>query len=315
MNRNAYIDRCLSELAKERARAQALAYSNLSKARSNSEFIEKDRQEKELSFQLGKLKAYGQKSAEIERELESIRKDKLRLLNEMNIDPSSLEPKYSCKKCNDLGYYNGGLCDCLRKRLNALLIKECGAGKDKLSDFKDFNEKIITDETQKTQLLKLKKKFEDLASSFPASSPKFMVISGKAGVGKTFLTECLAKALIDRSFLVSFVSAFGMNNMFLNYHTTFDEQKSSYINALIDPDVLVIDDLGTEPILKNVTREYLLVVLSERSRLNKLTVITTNLSPAEILSRYNERIFSRLCNKRESFLAQIEGKDLRLVKL
>ncbi len=314
MNRNAYIEKCLSELAKERARAQAIAFSNLEKAKKNSDFVALDRKEKDLSFRLGKLRAYSKNTLDAEKELGEVKAQKLKILKTMNIDPSSFEPKYSCKKCNDLGYVNGGICDCLKKRLNAMLIKDFGSGKDKLSDFKDFNEKIIRNDTQKSQLLKLKKKFEDLASTYPASSPKFIVISGKPGVGKTFIVECLAKALIDRNFLVSFVSAFGMNNLLLSYHTSFDDQKQTYMNALLDPDVLIIDDLGTEPILKNVTREYLLVLLSERSRLNKLTITTTNLSPAEILARYNERIFSRLCNKRESFLAQIEGNDLRLLK-
>ena len=103
-----------------------------------------------------------------------------------------------------------------------------------------------------------------------------------------------------------------MNNLFLSYHTTFDDQKQNYIDALLEPDVLFIDDLGTEPVLKNVTKEYLYLLLSERTNNNKLTVITSNLELDAILSRYNERIFSRLCNKRESFVAKIEGKDLRL---
>ena len=76
--------------------------------------------------------------------------------------------------------------------------------------------------------------------------------------------------------------------------------------------MLIVDDLGTEPIFKNVTKEYLYLLLSERSRLNKLTVISTNLGPQELMNRYNERIFSRLFNKRESLNYQINGKDIRL---
>ena len=103
--------------------------------------------------------------------------------------------------------------------------------------------------------------------------------------------------------------------MFLSYHTTNgNEQKNAYLNALIDPDCLIIDDLGTEPMLKNVTKEYLYLILSERSRDDKMTIITTNLTPNELLARYNERIFSRLFNKREGFAAQISGTDLRLSK-
>ena len=140
----------------------------------------------------------------------------------------------------------------------------------------------------------------------------FIVISGKTGVGKTFITKCLAFELINKGFIVLFVSAFEMNKLMLSYHTSFDQNKQSYLDALIDPDVLIIDDLGTEPILRNVTIEYLYVVLSERSRLGRLTVITTNLDGTGILNRYNERIFSRLINKNESIFIKIEGDDLRI---
>ena len=60
-----------------------------------------------------------------------------------------------------------------------------------------------------------------------------------------------------------------MNNLFLSYHTSFGAEKSSYLDTVLDPDVLVIDDLGTEPILKNVTLEYLYLILSERSENTK----------------------------------------------
>lgn len=95
----------------------------------------------------------------------------------------------------------------------------------------------------------------------------------------------------------------------------FPEQKQSYFNALIDPDVLILDDLGTEPLLKNVTLEYLYIILNERSRLGRLTVITTNLNIEGILKRYKERIFSRLLNKHESLAVYIDGEDLRLNKI
>jgi len=139
-------------------------------------------------------------------------------------------------------------------------------------------------------------------------------LSGKTGVGKTFLTECIASEIIDGGHIVSFVSAFGMNNLFTSYHTTYDSSKPTFLSTLLDPDLLIIDDLGTEPIFKNITKEYLYLILSERSRQNKLTIISTNLDPIELMSRYNERISSRLFNKRESLLLQINGSDIRLNK-
>lgn len=312
MNRNSVTQKCLQILAAKRAKAQAVAYANQTRARQDSQYAALERQERELVMQLGKLKAYGQSSREKEAELEHLREEKTEVLKKLGLSAADLEPSYSCKLCGDVGFRAGGMCKCLRDLVTKTITQECGAGKQVLSDFKDFNADLAKDPEHHKQLLKLKKRFEEFASAFPDGTPKFVVLSGKTGVGKTFIVECLAKAIIDKGYLVSFVSAFGLNNLFLSYHTTFDEQKQSYLNALIDPDMLVIDDLGTEPLLKNVTKEYLYLILSERSRLNKMTCITTNLDAGELLSRYEERVFSRLFNKRESFSAQILGTDLRL---
>lgn len=315
MNRNQILQICKDEIAALRAKAQGTAYLNLLKARENLLFAKVERDEKFLTYEIGKRKAFGFSVTHLQAELNKIESRKEEALKEIGMTLSDLEPQYTCKICNDLGYTNTGLCSCLKTRMNNRIVKECGAEHGTLNDFSAFNANIAKNEGHKKQLLQLRKKFEMIAEAYPNSAPKFILLSGTTGVGKTFLTECLAKELINKNYLVSFISAFGMNNMFLSYHTTNgNEQKNAYLNALIDPDCLIIDDLGTEPMLKNVTKEYLYLILSERSRDDKMTIITTNLTPNELLARYNERIFSRLFNKREGFAAQISGTDLRLSK-
>jgi len=312
MNRKEILQVCEKELALSRAKAQNLAYNNLQQAMQSQEYASLEKEERALVYEIGKLKAFKQNYQNKQTKLEEIRENKIKALQDIGLTKEDLQPKYSCKNCNDIGYKNSEMCSCLKTRINQLMIKESGAGKEQLNDFSNFNADIASKPEHKEQLLKLKKKFEIFADNYPKNTPHFIVLSGKAGVGKTFLTECLAKSLIDKGYLVSFISAFGMNNMFLAYHTTFNEEKQNCLNPLLDPDVLVIDDLGTEPILKNVTKEYLHLLLSERAIANKLTIVTTNLEPLQTLARYNERIFSRLFNKRDSFLSQIIGSDLRI---
>ena len=119
------------------------------------------------------------------------------------------------------------------------------------------------------------------------------VFYGKCGVGKTFLAECIANEL-QKKFDVLYLNSFELNNLFIKYHTAPLEEKNFYFSSLINSDLVIIDDLGTEPIYNKVTLEYLYLFLSERTKNNKPFIITTNLSPKEILARYGERIFARI---------------------
>lgn len=312
MDKKQIIQTCIQEISALRVKEQNISISNLMDARKIPEYKELEKQERTLTFEIGKLNAENIKTDDKEKSLKVIKQKKEHILLKNGIDPSSIFPKYSCKLCQDTGFNGNVYCSCLQNKIREKILQNCGVTKNNLHSFKQFSLENVKDEKQKKQLEKIRIKFEEISENFPNINCNLILISGKTGVGKTFISECLATNLIERGFVVSVVSSFGMNNILLSYHTCFDEQKQSYLGTLIDPEVLIIDDLGTEPILRNVTLEYLYVILSERSRRGKLTVITTNLSPTGILDRYNERIFSRILNKKESLCIQIEGQDLRI---
>ena len=119
---------------------------------------------------------------------------------------------------------------------------------------------------------------------------------------------------MERSRVVLFTTAFNLNNSLLNYHVTFDSKRQDIIAPYLDTEVLIIDDLGTEPILKNVTKEYLYLIINERMLNHLPTILTTNLEMQDILVNYGERIFSRLVNKKTSIALNLDGEDLRLKK-
>ena len=122
----------------------------------------------------------------------------------------------------------------------------------------------------------------------------------------------ISKKLLSKNISVMFLTAFALNNLFLKFHTTFDSSKSSILEQVLGCDVLIIDDLGSEPKYKNVTEEYMYLVTNERLSKNQSTIITTNLGLEGVLSRYGERTFSRLCNKQNSIILEIENSDIRL---
>ncbi len=133
-------------------------------------------------------------------------------------------------------------------------------------------------------------------------------------MGKTYLLHGVVKESLQKNKFVVYTSAFNLNKDFLSYHCAKLEDKDEILSNYLNCDILCIDDLGTENILKNVTNEYLFLILNERLIKNKATVITTNLTLTQILEVYDERIYSRLKDKKSSIVVNITGEDIRLMK-
>ena len=180
---------------------------------------------------------------------------------------------------------------------------------DNLHTFENADFELFDD---KDKIKKTYDKIECWCDKFEQSDYKNLLLSGKTGVGKTYIVESICNKLIKKDAFVCFLSSFALNNMFLKFHTTFDDSKGKILDSVLNCDALIIDDFGTEPKYKNVTEEYFYLILNERLCNNKRTIITTNLSLEGILEKYGDRVFSRICNKRNSLLLRIENNDLRL---
>ena len=219
-----------------------------------------------------------------------------------NIDQSKMTPKYDCLICNDTGVAGGRICKCLTKELNLQLSLRASSQ----SEFKSFDDckKEIMDDID----LKACEWVKTWCLRYPNITKTNINIMGGAGCGKTFLLECVANELIKKGIVVYFKTAFELNELARLYHMGKSYEFSDCLNA----DVLLIDDLGTEPILKNVTKEYLYNLINARQINNRPTLISTNLSLDNILDRYDERIFSRLANKNLSTTIQLVSSDKRL---
>ncbi|MBQ8468475.1 MAG: ATP-binding protein [Clostridia bacterium] len=313
MNKQEIINNLNLQYSLRRSAAQERSYANLLRARKNPNFASLELQVRELSFEIGKLQSQdNQKEAYAKRVQIAALKVKMGdELAKMHMNKYDITPNYQCKICNDTGRVKGGYCECYKRELYQALLDASGS-KKQLADFADFEDNISLNEEQNKQRKQIKSIFEKWVKDYPNVKTKTFVIQGGTGVGKTFLTECLANEMIKKGYLVSFISAFGLNNNFLKYHSTFDSSKQTYFEVLTEPELLVIDDLGTEPLLQNVTTNYLTALLSDRLDAGKATIITTNLEPKEILSRYEERVFSRLENKDTSKMFKLIGDDLRL---
>ena len=141
-----------------------------------------------------------------------------------------------------------------------------------------------------------------------------MLLTGKTGSGKTYLLTACANLCADNNRSVLLLTAYTLGGMFLDAHLSDHATNQAIMDSLVDVDVLLIDDLGTENIYKNVTAEYLFSMLNERIARKKQTFVSTNLSLTDIRERYDERIFSRLVDQSTAFVAELTGNDKRIKK-
>ena len=308
MNKSQIINKAKTIIAQNKQRAEDTASANLAKAKQNVAFDTNSRNLDNLELQIAKIEFEG-KDAKTENELlKVLQKERKSILQTLKMQESDFTPNYSCKKCNDTGVVNNKYCSCLDIEINKILTQDLGLNIYKSHTFDSCDQKFL----ENNNLTKEYKTLNTWVNKFPTSKYKNFVFVGPAGGGKTYLTECIANALINKQVVTNFVTAFNLNNLMLKYHTTFDETKDNILDGYINCPVLIIDDLGTEPILKNVTKEYLYLILNERIINDRSTIITTNLSPDGIIDRYGERIFSRMFNKQNCLKINFEKGDLRI---
>lgn len=285
----------------KRYRAQEKCDEFIAKLCENKEFNELYSKYNQL--QLENLKTeFENKKQELSLEIKNLQNKIDNFLQVNNIDKKNLQPQYDCKICNDTGIRNGKICDCLLSELN----KKISALSSSQSEFKNFAmlNKNIMDEND----IKASEWLKMWCLRYPHTTKLNVNIIGGAGSGKTFLLECVANELINKNVAVCYKTAFELNELARLYHMG----KSYAFGDCLNADILLIDDLGTEPVLKNVTKEYLYNLINVRQVNNKPTFITTNLSLDNILTRYDDRIFSRLGNKNLATNIQLTSKDKRV---
>ncbi|MCH5154340.1 MAG: ATP-binding protein [Clostridiales bacterium] len=237
-------------------------------------------------------------------ELDKAREELAVHAKRLGITKQMIEPPPRCKICNDTGYADGKYCKCVIKRV-------IEADKENLVlPQVDF---YAAKKTAPKAIAKLYTKAEKYINEFPNNEKPFFIILGSAGTGKTMLAAGVATEMISRGAATVTVSAFDMVKRAKDYHTQFAiEDYRDLFTPMLECDLLVIDDLGTETVLKNITREYFYTIVNERWLRRRNTVITSNLSPNDLINRYGEAVFSRLCDKTKADTFIVAAKNARI---
>ncbi|OQB25423.1 MAG: Primosomal protein DnaI [Firmicutes bacterium ADurb.Bin182] len=264
-------------------------------------------------FQMGLISAAsGDPAAAREKALSEIQRlNKLEedILLKLGYEKDHLEPRYRCSMCSDTGFLGNVIqkpCSCYLKRLSARDFASSNLNSGE--SFENFDLNIFKDLRQRSLMKNAKALCEQYANGLPDSTEtKNLLLMGKTGLGKTYLVNCIAHRAFQRNVHVIKLTGYNLIGRVLK-----SIREGTNIEDVMNVPVLCIDDLGTEPMMTNITREYIFSILNERLNAGLNTVVATNLSYDDILDRYEERVFSRLISLRYCKVLMLEGEDVRL---
>ena len=266
---------------------------------------------------LNRFKKFGE-NAELPNAMAVMNQRIAEILQENGLPANALEPVYTCAACKDEGYVydpSRQMCACMRRELNQRMLGELGLGGTG-NTFESFDEELFSDEeidsgdgySQRKHALLARNVCLDYAESFPDTATPNLLLSGKSGLGKTFLLQAIAHRLVERDVMPVYTSAYHLLEV---ARKAYFENSSEKLAEMMNARVLLIDDLGTEPMLQNVTIEQLFNLINERQLNRRHTVISTNLTMAELKERYTERIASRLMDESSWRRLVFTGSDVR----
>lgn len=315
-------DELLRDYDQKRLRARHLYDEKLNNVYSKVPRIKEiDDTISSLSVSTAKKLLFSSESSldDYKKELNALRAEKESLLIN-NFPKDYLSYEYECNDCHDTGYIDNKKCHCLKEKIINILYEQSNLNETlKKENFSNFNLRLYApDHTDKvtglnaldniTQVVKTSRDFID---NFDSEFNN-LLIYGATGVGKTFLSNCIAKELIDKSKSVVYLSAISLFEILAN--STFDKNDfyaKEQRNNIFDCDLLIIDDLGTE-LVNSFSASSLFNCLNDRFLNNRSVIISTNLSLAQLRDTYSERVFSRITSNYK--LLKIFGDDLRIKK-
>lgn len=288
------------------------------------EFKALDESVSALSVQHGKRLLNGDTQAvdALKKEMAVLRKSKQELLCSCGFPADYLEPIYECEDCHDTGYIGNQKCHCFKKAVCDILYEQ--------SNLKEILQRENFDTFQldyyplnyletksghtypaRTMMADTLATCKEFVHTFPENHGN-LFLYGDVGVGKTFLSNCIARELIEGGFSVIYFSAPTLFNTIAQ--GTFDKNNPNAKDIqeyIYDCDLLIIDDLGTEFTNNFIVSKFFSCV-NERLLNKKSTVISTNLSLDSLADLYTERAFSRITSNYT--MLKLIGDDIRIKK-
>ena len=265
---------------------------------------------------------------ELNENINHLKEEKNKILKSLNIENDYFEPRYECKLCKDTGYitnkdYTTTMCSCLKQKLYDEQYNKANISNLDTQNFNNFSDLLYSDKVDENKyrtnisprenINLIKDICQKFIDNFDDKNQKNLLFTGNTGLGKTFLSSCIANEIIKKGKNVLYQTAPVMLDSIIDYR--FGKSNSTNILAsILNVDLLIIDDLGTECMNNMKFTEMFNIINTRLLNQNKITktIISTNLSLKELYANYDERIVSRIVGNYD--ICYFFGDDIRFKK-
>ena len=253
-------------------------------------------------------------------EMADLKEQKEILLKSAGYPADNMEMHYLCPDCHDTGYVDGKKCHCFRKAQMKLLYAQSNIEEVvRQENFRTFSFDFYDDEqiipglgkTARQHMGQVVELCQRFIHRFGQEKGNIL-FTGSTGVGKTFLTNCIARELMDQYYSVIYLSSNDLFDVFSkSKFGSWDDDMQDMYDYVLECDLLIIDDLGTE-LNNSFTSSQLFYCINERLLRKKGTIISTNLSFNVLRDSYTDRVASRIISHYET--VPLYGDDIRIKK-
>ncbi len=257
------------------------------------------------------MRLIGGENVEVLRsETEVLTEERARLLQATGYDADYDVPKFECTDCNDGGYCGLKLCQCIKNMLSSENYQKSTLAGGLISKtFDNFSLEYYAEGNEKQQMEVVLNVCKKYAENFPRFDSAGLLFLGGTGLGKTHLSAAIANSIASRGMSVLYESA---QQIFDTVDAVrFNRMDISERKKYESCSLLIIDDLGAECITQ-YSVSAITSLIDMRIVNGKKTIISSNLTLANIRKTYGERLFSRLLG--EFHVLQFMGKDIRMTK-